>query len=674
MYDQINDAARFDDSPSGWHARYMVELEAAKKHLEDWRPKAQATIDRFLDKRDAVADPQTNRRFNLFTSSTQTLRAMLYGKVPSVEVSRRFGDAKDDVARVAAEIMQRCLNSDIERDGDGFRSAIGSALDDRLLPGMGQVRLRYTVETEERTVPPVMGPMPGVMSDPSMGSPMVELAPGYTETVKAFEDAETDYAHWDDFLFSPCRTWDECRIVFFKTPMSREDLKRRFGEEVGAVIPLDNSGAYGESAEKKQIDDVWGRATIWEAWDKDRRKAVWFCEGYAQILDERDDPLGLDGFFPCPRPLIANATTSSLVPVPDYYFAQDQYRELDEVTSRISELQKAIAVKGVGDSGSSQLKELIKGGENEIVLVDNFAMLAERGGIKGVVDWFPLEQVIKTIRELENRQDRLVQQLYQITGLSDIIRGQATNSATATEQSIKAKFASVRLQALQDEVAEFASGAQKIRAEIIVKHFDDETILKRANYVGGQDQELVGPALQLLRDQFASFRIQIKPENINLSDAAALKSERMEALQMVGGFLANTAQLAQMNPKAAPLLTEMLTWAFAGFKGSSTIEGSLDRYAAEQAAQAAQPPTARPPPPQVVVEKMKQEGAARQTQADLQAELIKTDAQTKAEVTKQRAQLEADLTMKREEEAVAARAEARAAGMAAVEAFTRGGV
>jgi hypothetical protein len=65
--------------------------------------------------------------------------------------------------------------------------------------------------------------------------------------------------------------------------------------------------------------------------------------------------------------------------------------------------------------------------------------------------------------------------------MSDIMRGQASQQTTATEQSIKARFASVRIQSMQDEFARFCSDTQRIKAEIISKHFDKNTIIKRAN-------------------------------------------------------------------------------------------------------------------------------------------------------------------------------------------------
>jgi hypothetical protein len=668
--ERIDTAEQFEDSPSGWYRRWMVEIEAAQAEIKDWQERGDKVIARFLDERDNFDDPNTTK-LNLFSSNVQTQRAMLYGKVPSADVSRKFGDPQDDVARVAGEILERVLNCDIERDGDGYKEAVGYALDDRLLPGLGNARVRYTVETGQREVPAkteerevltTMGPVVQV----------VEVAPGYVEEFKSYEDVETDYVHWKDFLWSPARVWSEVRWVAFRVFMTREDLVSRFGEEIGGGVALDSRGP-GKDQRKSSTEtlDPWGRAEVWEIWNKDSREVFWLAPSFAQTLDRQADPLGLSAFFPCPRPMFANVTTSKLVPTPDYVMAQDQYDEVDQVSTRISALQRAIAVRGVYDKNAGGIKRLLgETGANELVPVDNWALFAEKGGIKGQVDWFPLEMVVGALQQLEAYRNGLVAQIYQVTGMSDIMRGQAQVAGTATEQAIKARFASVRVQAIQDEVSRFASDLLKLRAEIIARQFDEETILKRANMVGGKDAQLIPPAMHLIRDDIQGYRIEVKPENINLADAAAMKNERMEFMAAIGGFVANTMPMRQMDPKASAMLNEIMGWALASFKGSSQIEGAFDRFTAESAQAAMQPRPPPPPPPQLMVAKVKAEGEQQKIQANLRADLMRTQAETQAEIVKQTTQARADMAVDRNKEDAAVRAEERKAGLDALRSLT----
>ncbi len=312
--ERIDTAEQFNDDPAGWYRRWMVEIEAAQQEVNDWHERGDTVIARFLDERDGVEDDNVTK-LNLFSSNVQTLRAMLYGKVPSADVTRKFGDPQDDVGRVAGEIIERVLNCDIERDGDGYKDAVGYALDDRLLPGFGNARVRYTVEMDTREVP-AKTELREIQTTQGLMAQEVEVAPGYSEEFKTFEDVETDYVFWKDFLWSPARVWAEVRWVAFRVFMTREDLINRFGEEIGGVVALDSRGPGQERKGSQEVSDPWGRAEVWEIWNKDTREVFWITPSFTQTLDRQADPLALSGFVPCPRPMFANATTSKRIPTP----------------------------------------------------------------------------------------------------------------------------------------------------------------------------------------------------------------------------------------------------------------------------------------------------------------------------------------------------------------------
>jgi hypothetical protein len=152
MDERIESTQQYTDTPEGWARRWTVEITASKKALEKWRDpggRGDKVIDRYLDERGTES---TCKRLNLFHGDVQTKRALLYGNPPRVRCRRRHADADDDEARVSAEMLERILNTDIDRDGDGFVESLGLARDDRLLPGLGQVRSRYVVEWQD--VPP----------------------------------------------------------------------------------------------------------------------------------------------------------------------------------------------------------------------------------------------------------------------------------------------------------------------------------------------------------------------------------------------------------------------------------------------------------------------------------------------------------------------------------------
>ena len=635
MADKIENAEQFDDSPTGWAERWDVEMKGAEENQKRWIESGEKVVKRFLDNRDD-ARSEGDTRVNLFTANVQTLRALLYGKKPQVDVKRRFADPGDDVARVAGEILQRLLNTDIERDSDSYATALENSLDDRLLPGLGVIRCRYAAEFEEvEEIPAITHRESGA-----------ELAPAYTpEPLKKSEQVDIDYIHWKDFRWSPCRVWDEVRWIAYRAPLTKDQITKRFGEDTAKLVPYNVKTVQRDENDGLK-NDPWQRAEVWEIWSKEQRKVFWWVKGYDKVLDTKDDPLELDGFFPSPRPLAANTTTTKFIPKPDFVLAQDLYDEIDTVSSRITLLERAVAVRGVYDKNSEELKRLLNESmTNDLIGIDNFAMFKEKGGLEGAVDWMPLDMVVGALDKLREYRGELMQLLYQVTGMSDIMRGQSSQGATATEQALKAKFASVRVQEFQNEFARFASDAQSLKAEIISKHYSPETIAKMSNvqYMTGTDPQVAAQAIGLIKSDFYQYRIEVKPETVAMADMAAVKQERSEFLMAISTFLQSAGPINEAAPWSMPFLLQMLQWAMAGFRGGATIEGVLDQ-AVIAARQFQQQKASQPPPPDPKVEQMKMQFQldSQKTNQEMQIEQQKNQM----EVEKQKILTQMEMQMK----------------------------
>jgi hypothetical protein len=219
--------------------------------------------------------------------------------------------------------------------------------------------------------------------------------------------------------------------------------------------------------------------------------------------------------------------------------------------------------------------------------------------------------------------------------MSDILRGATVAGETATAQSIKAKFASVRVQQMQDDFARFSTDLQRLRAEVMVNHFDDATLVKQSNMEFSADAPHIPAALEVLRDQFAMFRISIKSETLAAQDLAALRQEKAEFITGLSSFLGAAQPLIDKYPAAAPTLLEMLKWTMSGFKGSSTIEGVLDQAIASL--------QQNPPPPAQDPNAGKEKAEAAKQQARAQAEMQKIGMRAQADAQKTQQELQADL-------------------------------
>jgi len=104
---------------------------------------------------------------------------------------------------------------------------------------------------------------------------------------------------------------------------------------------------------------------------------------------------------------------------------------------------------------------------------------------------------------------------------------------TLRAQIIKSNNASGRLKTMQHDVVNFATALLQIKAQIICKHFTDDTIIKisGAMQLSPQDQALIPQALQLLKDGSEELPCSGHHRLNDLSRRTARKADRMEFLQ-----------------------------------------------------------------------------------------------------------------------------------------------
>jgi hypothetical protein len=595
----ITSDSDFENTPVGLAAKWQTEIQASQQELLKFHQDANRITQRYLDKRDAYAKDES--KVNLFWSTMQVLLSMLYARPPKADVARSFQDYDDDVARVSGTILQRLLNRAFNDNVSAWDSAVRQGIEDWLVVGCGQIWLRYEVTTEPYEIPAVFD---------EFGQ---ELSPAAEAERIVNEDAPCDYIYWEDFFYSPARTWHEVRWVARRVFMTKDQLKARFGEEIANIVPLGNYSKRDQVNDQSPKNDPWNKAEVFEIWCKENRKVYWYAKSCDVILDVKDDPLGLDAFFPCPKPLAANVTSSNFMPRADYIFAQDQFNELDEINTRITWLTRAAKVVGVYDKSSEGIQRVFnQGSENQMIPVDNWAMFAEKGGIKGQIDWIPIDQVVNAIGHLRQYRQDKVMQIYEVLGISDIMRGSSKASETAAAQQIKAQFGSTRIQLKQFYIADWITQALRIKAEIICKHYQPETIIKRSNIERTPDAPLALQAVQLLKDEeMNEYRINIEADSMAALDWAAERDAAVQFMQGLGAFISQVAPMAQSVPGAAPVLMSLLQWSVSKFRVSTQIESVIDQAIGALKQQGMQPQQPQPNPMQEAEVAEKQAGAAQ---------------------------------------------------------------
>jgi len=605
--------------------KYLRIIGAYDNEFAKWSARTKKIIKRYRD--DTRGQTLTeSAKFNILWSNVQTLIPAVFAKLPKADVSRRFGD-NDQVGRVASQLLERAIDFEIEHYHD-FRNTMRYCVEDRFLGGRGQAWARYEPHVRPQ----------GIEDDGLQVTEDVESGElaDVPEEID-YERAPVDYVHWRDFGHSQARTWEEVSQVWRWVYMTREALVERFGEEMARKIPLDQGpeplNAYNES--KK----AYNRAKICELWDKETLKVYWLCKGMPQVIDVRDDPLGLEGFFPCPKPLYATTTSDTLVPVPDFVLYQDQAMELDILSDRIDGLVKALRVRGVYDASQPALQRLLTEGDNNALIpVDKWMAFSEKGGLKGSIDLLPLDTLANALLQCYRAREDIKSQIYEITGISDIIRGASYASETATAQQIKGQYAGLRLRSMQEDVALFASELIRFKAQIMCAKFQPQTLLSyaAAQQMTEVDQQMIPQALQLLQDRpLRNFRVEVAADSLVQIDEQQMKADRLQFLQAFGGFLQQALPVGQSSPPMVPVMMELLKFGVQAFKASRPIEGQIDQALEQLKQQAAQPR----PNPEMEAESAKVQADQQRMQMELQ--LKQRELEMDAQMDKYKADLDA---------------------------------
>ena len=602
---------------------WLEDIAAYERAFKTWEARVEKILKRYKDDRGGSRTTWTESKFNILWSNVQTLQAATFSRLPKPDVSRRHRD-QDPVGRVAALILERSLEYHVQHYPE-YKTALKGSVLDRFLGARGTCWVRY--EPHFRAAQ-AGGTADGLQVTEDVDTPDEELD---------YECVAVDYVHWKDFGHSVARTWEEVPRVWRKVYMTRDTLDARFGKDISKLIPLDADPrqtapdkAYG--AQEQRLC-----ATIYEGWDKTERKAVWFSKAVKDFLDEKPDPLGLEDVFPCPPPLFGTLTNDSLVPVPDYVMYQDQANELDLLADKIDGLVKALKIAGGYDASVPELQRIFTEAENgTLIPVKNWQAFAEKNGLQGALSLVDLKPIAEALLAAYQAFEQVKQQVHEITGISDIIRGQTQASETATAQQIKGQYASLRLKAYQDEVSQYASNMLSIMGQVICRKFSPQTIAKisGADQLSQQDLQLVPKALELLvgaermadpeaeegPNPVREFRIEVAADSMVYLDEQAEQQARTEFLAAVGTYLKTVSEAVAAMPQQVAavmvrLMMDMMKFGVTGYRVGKGIEGAFDE-ASEKLKQIAQQPPQPQVPPEVQVEQMKQQTEMQRMQAE----------------------------------------------------------
>jgi hypothetical protein len=616
-YEDREDAG---EDEAGLARLWLDSITLARKNEEAWRKAAGEARDRYRGDK----ENQQGKKFNILYANTQITLPAIYNSTPIPDVRRRFGDV-DAIGKVAAQVLERSLSYSF--DAYDFGGNMRSAVFDSVLAGRGVLRVRYEPSFEETE------------------EEQQEKAEEYAEEAAqpaapriVFQKVCLEHVNWQDFIIGPGRKWEEVPWIGFEHRLTRDELEDRFGD-LGATMPLDiiTDDARARNSDPRDVPDVFKRGTVYEIWDKEDREVLFVAPSLpSKILKRVDDPLGLQDFWPTPRPIYDVVDSGSLVPVVPYSLYKDQAEELDHVTRRIDKLVEQCRYRGLRAADIAEFESLARAKDGEFIAVENAMQFADRGLDKAI--WHaPLETLVSVIVQLMQHREALKATIYEITGLSDIVRGASVASETATAQQIKAQFGSIRIQDRQAEVQRMARDAVRLMAELIGEKFEPETLglmtgvdlpqaqqklmaqqaAMKAQQAGQPvppeiEQVLTVPSwdevLQVLRsDAMRGYRVDIETDSTVQADVARLKTNAAEFVQGFGGFIQAVGPAVQAGAMPMDVVADLLTAFARNFKLGRQAEDALERMGKI---------SAQPAPQQ-------DQGAAAEAQAKEQADTQK---------------------------------------------------
>ena len=447
--------------------KWKRELENAGKRESEWRKDGEKLFKQYR------GGEKKKSSFNMLYANTATLRPALYSSIPQPDVRRRFRDA-DPLGKAVSEVLERGLIYSL--DSYDFDSCIKADVLDALVPGRGISRIRYVPSLKQ------VGAMPGPGDVETEQSH--EAQEGDTEELE-YEQVVCEHVDYRDFRRGYGRTWKEVEWIAFRHDLRKDDAAAKFGEDVAKEVAFEAVREDDDKDAKSDIDifsDSSKTAEFWEFWDKEGKKVFFYTKSLQRLIYPVDNPKGeppltLRNFWPIPTPLQLVEDSNSLIPVAPYTLYKEQADELNRISNRITVVTNGLKLRGIYDATLKEISTLMESDDNGLEPIQNAQQYIDKGLDKAIL-WMPIEQAAAVLKELYVAREMAKETVYEVSGISDIIRGATNAKETATAQNLKAKYSSGRLSSMQRAVSEYCKELVCLMAEIMAEKFQPETLEK----------------------------------------------------------------------------------------------------------------------------------------------------------------------------------------------------
>ncbi len=420
-------------------------MEKDAKYWQGQISSAKSDNKTFLsDAKDCIEAYQKEKSYNIFYSNVNVLEANLLSNSPKPDIQRRFlkklesQKLKYNTYLEVAKVSEGCISyySDIANLQKSFKKTIHNSV--KVGRGVDWVEYQPVIETSQEGGK--------VVADRKL-------------LVKSLS--------YKEFMCSSAEDWDSVWWVARRHLLSKEDLRKRFNYD--AKEDELNFEGVKETSQK--------RAEIWEVWDKTEKKRHFVLNSGIEnkYLESQDDPYKLEEFFPCSA--IAWLTDKeSVIPIPEYKVYRKKAIELNYVSKKSDDLEEAVKLVVITANQNKDITSEISDAKNGAVISINMADPTGNKNVANMLTAIPVDGALNVMAHCETKKEELKRDIYDITGISDLMRGVSESNETATAQKIKGVFGSLRFQNRQKTVQQHIKKIYSIMTEIICEHWDEKTM------------------------------------------------------------------------------------------------------------------------------------------------------------------------------------------------------
>lgn len=637
--------------------KWLDRLESATKAEKDWLDDAKTATQAYTGEggqEGSVYD------FNILFSNVETIVPAVINSAPAPDIRRRFGDA-DPVARQVAEIIERAIR--VQVDDSKLQVELEAQAQDAFLAGRGVIRIRFKSD--------IVGGEPSKddIEDAAEGESeddQGEEPEGYGEGVDGADAEGCDDSYpaqpgaafgvpapverlaneriafesvsWIDYRHGPAKRWDERPWEAFRFCIPREEEGKSF--DLSTIRDQLSDAEFNSRIGSEE------ELTGWEFWCKESRK-VYFIDDAGVVLKVIDDPLGLSGFFPAATPIQPIEVNGRLCPVNPFAIYRRLADDLDAAVKRRAALVRATKVRGWYALSQTDLETILDLDDNEFAPIKDAEIWASSGGIEKAITFWPIERFIAAIQQLDVTINAIKQMIYEITGISDIVRGASNAGETATAQNIKSQWGSLRIQKMQRMMERCARELFIMMSEIIPAKFSLVTleemtsidILPKQGDTPEKLQLKAAIMAMMKRGNLARYyRIDVESDSTVRADLTRQKQEVAQFLQGTAQYFQAVAPLVQQGALPAEAAVEIFASNARMFNLGKSVEDTLEQMVTK-AKQMGQQQQQKGPSPEVVKMKLDAEKAKLDATVQMQ-ELEQAKAKFSMDMQQQAAEFQ----------------------------------